>query len=98
MPAVNDRGVRQAALLDEELEYYEKHFDEYREKYPGRHLLIAGRKLHGQLRDPRGSRGGWLREWLRGDADQGKRHAPAHIVPVADSQCLSLPTAGVKYL
>ena len=45
--AVNDREARQTALLEEELEYYEQHFDEYREKYPGRHLLIAGRKLHG---------------------------------------------------
>lgn len=47
MTAVSDREVRQAALLDDELEYYEEHFDEYREKYPGRHLLIAGKKLHG---------------------------------------------------
>ena len=45
--AVSDREARQTVLLEEELEYYEKHFDEYREKCPGRHLLIAGRKLHG---------------------------------------------------
>lgn len=45
--ALNDREARQTVLLEEELEYYEQHFDEYREKYPGRHLLIAGRKLHG---------------------------------------------------
>lgn len=43
----NKHEARQAVLLEEEIEYYEQHFDEYREKYPGRHLLIAGRKLHG---------------------------------------------------
>ena len=43
----NEHEARQAVLLEEEIEYYEQHFDEYREKHPGRHLLIAGKKLHG---------------------------------------------------
>ena len=49
MPAIalKDRERRQKALLAEALEHYEEHFDDYREKYPGRHLLIAGKKLHG---------------------------------------------------
>ena len=45
--AVKDDEAQQEVLLAEALEHYEEHFDEYREKYPGRHLLIAGKKLHG---------------------------------------------------
>ena len=36
-----------AEALTEEREFFEEHFDEYREKYPGRHLLIVGRQLMG---------------------------------------------------
>ena len=31
----------------EEREFFEEHFDEYKAKYPGRHLLIVGRQLVG---------------------------------------------------
>ncbi len=37
-----------AEALTEEREFFEEHFDEYGEKYPGRHLLIVGRHLMGQ--------------------------------------------------
>ncbi len=36
-----------AQALAEEQEFFEEHFDEYKEKYPSRHLLIVGRQLMG---------------------------------------------------
>lgn len=36
-----------AETLTEERDFFEEHFDEYKEKYPGRHLLIVGRQLMG---------------------------------------------------
>ena len=36
-------------ILAEERAFYEEHFDEYSKKYPGRHLLICGRKLQGHF-------------------------------------------------
>ena len=36
-----------AEALTEEREFFEEHFEEYKERYPGRHLLIVGRQLMG---------------------------------------------------
>ena len=36
-----------AEALTEEREFFEERFEEYSEKYPGRHLLIVGRQLMG---------------------------------------------------
>lgn len=43
-----ERLVPEAAeALTEEREFFEEHFEEYKERYPGRHLLIVGRQLMG---------------------------------------------------
>ena len=34
-------------ILEKELQLYEESFDEYREKYPGRHLLFCNGKFQG---------------------------------------------------
>ncbi|MYA44453.1 MAG: hypothetical protein F4Z31_22220 [Gemmatimonadetes bacterium] len=36
-----------AKLLDKEVSFYESHRGEFEKRYPGRYLLIHGRKLHG---------------------------------------------------
>ena len=38
-------------ILAEEIAFYEKRFDEYRRKYPGRYLLIHGSNLIGVYED-----------------------------------------------
>ena len=36
-----------AKLLEKEVSFYESHKTEFEKRYPGRYLLIHGRKLHG---------------------------------------------------
>lgn len=40
-------AVPDSMILEKELQLYEESFDEYREKYPGRHLLFCNGKFQG---------------------------------------------------
>ncbi len=39
--------IQPGALLTEELEFYEKHFDEYATRFPDQYVLICGQRLIG---------------------------------------------------
>lgn len=36
-----------AQLLEKEVSFFRAHLEEFQKRYPGRYLLIHGRKLHG---------------------------------------------------